>query len=132
MLKKISLLLTLGILILATSCAKEVQPEEVYYVKYVSSGFRSSYNYDISYADENRKGVSLRNYKGEDFERIIGPVSKGFSAQHSIRGSYALNVQHTINLRIEVKQGDGPFVVKKDVARTLSDYVTQTIYYTVK
>lgn len=56
MFKKISLLLTLVILILATSCAKEFQPEEVYYVKYVSSGFRSSYSYDISYAGENGKG----------------------------------------------------------------------------
>lgn len=132
MYKKISLLLTLGILILATSCAKEVQPEEVYYVKYVSSGFRSSYSYDLSYADEDGETVSLRGYNGGDFERIIGPVSKGFRAEHSIKLPYSMSGMHTVNLRIEVKRGSGPFLIKTEVVRSIFAYGNHTIYYTIK
>lgn len=131
MFKKISLLLTLGILILATSCAKEVQPEEVYYVKYVSSGFRSTYNYDLSYADEDGKKVTLRGYNDGDFERVIGPVSKGFRAEHSIKLPYSMSGMHTVNLRIEVKRGSGPFLIKTEVVRSIFGYGTQSIYYTI-
>ena len=86
MYKKISLLLTLGILFFATSCAKESPDvnDASYYVKYASDGFESYNKYVVTYTDENGETVRLSDFRGDDFERTVGPVSKGFKAEYSI------------------------------------------------
>ena len=89
--------------------------EDVYFVKYASNGLQGSYN--VSYTAEDGKSVGLSNIKGEDFERTIGPVSKGFKASYSVMTS--LNYT-TVATRIEVKKGSEPFVVKQESVRTFS------------
>lgn len=89
--------------------------EEVYYVKYASNGLQGTYN--ASYTTEKGTSVGLTNIKGEDFERTIGPVSKGFVASFHIMST--LNYT-TIAVRIEVKKGNDPFIVKKEAVHTSS------------
>lgn len=80
------------------------ESEVDYFVKYVSNGLTR--RYDASYADVNGM-VNLSNIAGETFERTVGPVKQGFVAKFSIKGDYMDPA-----IRIEVKKGDEPFVVK--------------------
>ena len=106
--------------LLIHSCSKGSQPEESgqgthvenvdYFVKYVSNGLRN--RYDASYQDVG-KMVSLRDIAGESFERIVGPVSKGFRASFTIQSNYV-----SPSVRIEIKRGDDPFVVKAETVGT--------------
>jgi len=89
--------------------------EDVYYVKYASNGLEGTYS--AHYTSEDGKSIGLPNIKGADFERTIGPVSKGFKAQFSIMST--LNYT-TVSVRIEVKKGNEPFIVKKEAVRTSS------------
>lgn len=126
MLKKFLSSFTLGLALLAlSSCSDDIinneEPgetvESVYYVKYASNGLEGTYN--ASYAAETGKSISLSSLKGADFERTIGPVSKGFKANVSISSTLQYT---TVAVRIEVKKDDGPFVVKKENAHTSSGY----------
>ena len=119
MFKKISLLLTLGILIFAASCSKEIPVvnDASYYIKYASDGFASYNKYVVSYTDETGETVRLSDFRGDDFERTVGPVSKGFKAEYSITCTSSQYTNIAIGLRIEVKKDDGPFVVKKDAVK---------------
>ena len=91
--------------------------DEVYYVKYASNGLEGTYS--ASYTTEDGNTIRLSNLKGQDFERTIGPVTKGFKASYSIMST--LNYT-TVAVRIEVKKGNGPFVVKKEDVKTSSGY----------
>ena len=114
-----------GLLIMVISCTptnpSNTEPketaEDVYYVKYASNGLEGTYS--ASYTDENGKTVNLSNIKGADFERTIGPVSKGFEARYQVMST--LNYT-TVAVRIEVKKGDDPFVVKKEAVNTSKGY----------
>lgn len=61
-------------------------------------------------------------YNNHPFERIVGPVSKGFEAY-----LYVENINKTTDgpIRIEVMHNDSPFVVKKEL-------INQLITYTIK
>ena len=119
MFKRISLLLAFGILFFATSCTEEcpVADDASYYVKYASDGFESYNKYVVTYTDENGETVRLSDFRGDDFERTVGPVSKGFKAEYSITCTSSQYTNIAIGLRIEVKKDDGPFVVKKDAVK---------------
>ena len=103
---------TIASFLLACSCTKGRQSGDEqgadieYYVKYASNGLAG--RYDASYQDVD-KVVSLRSIAGENFERIVGPVPKGFRAFLTIKGDYL-----SPSVRIEVKKGDNPFVVKAE------------------
>ena len=128
-------LLVVGILIALSSCTKSTPTgDEAYYVKYASDGFQSNYyKYVVTYTDENGETVRLSDFKGDDFERTIGPVSKGFKAEYSIKCTSQQYVNHAIGLRIEVKNGNDPFVVKKDaVKESIGFDCTATLSYTVE
>lgn len=102
--------------------------EDVYYVKYASNGLEGTYS--VNYTSEDGKSVSLDNIKGADFERTIGPVSKGFKAEYSVRST--LNYT-TVATRIEVKKGNEPFIVKKEAVNTSSGYACSCgVTYTVE
>lgn len=124
---------TVATLMVLSSCTKGTQPEEgepeataevEYFVKYVSNGLSRRYN--VNYTDANGANVSLRDIAGENFERTVGPVSKGFKAFFSIQGDY-LNPA----VRIEVKKGNNPFVVKAESA-SYSSSVGASVSYTIE
>ena len=123
--KKIyAFLLTIVALVLLGGCTPSAQPEVEYYVKYASNGLRG--NYYVGYADADGKVVYLRNISATDFERIVGPVPKGFEASFAIRGDNTLP-----SVRIEVKEGSGPFVVKVEaVAHSATSGAS--VKYTIK
>ena len=102
--------------------------EDVYYVKYASNGLEGTYS--VNYTAEDGKSVGLSNIKGADFERTIGPVSKGFKARYSVQST--LNYT-TVAVRIEVKKGNEPFVVKKEGVRTSSGSACScSVEYTIE
>ena len=102
--------------------------EDVYYVKYASNGLEGTYS--VYYTSEDGKSVSLENIKGADFERTIGPVSKGFKAGFNVRST--LNYT-TVAVRIEVKKGNEPFIVKKEAVNTSTGYACSCgVTYTVE
>ena len=103
---------------------KPLAEDTRYYVKYVSDGL--SRRYDVNYTGADGKNNYLANQAGETFERTIGPVSKGFKASFSIKGDY---VEPTI--RIEVKEGDYPFVVKAE-ATCISHTMGASVSYTIE
>ena len=122
--KKIVLIL-MGFVIALVSCTPSAatadenditdSAEDLYYVKYASNGLEGTYS--ATYTDESGKSVSLSSIKGADFERTIGPVSTGYKANFHIMST--LNYT-TISLRIEIKKGNDPFVVKNEAVRTSS------------
>lgn len=81
--------------------------KDVYFVRYVSS---SSGAY-VTYTKEDGTKTTLTRPSTENgvFERIVGPVYKGFSCTFSIDRGTGIN---DIPLRIEIKKNDEPFVVK--------------------
>ena len=98
-----------------------------YYVKYASEGLETNYN--VSYTDEKGEKQSFSDLSGETFERVIGPVSVGFEA--SLRISVAnYNDTRTRAARIEVKKGNGPFVVK--VEKSGKGYSGVSVSYTIE
>ena len=80
-------LFVVGLLIVVSSCTKATPTgDDAYYVKYATDGFKSDkYEYVVTYTDENSKIVRLSDFEGDDFERVIGPVSKGFKAEYTIK-----------------------------------------------
>lgn len=105
-------------------CSSKEQPNEdgqiaesQYFVKYVSNGLEGTYS--VTYVDEDGRSVELSNIKGADFERTVGPVTKGFNAKYSVKGT--LNYT-TIAVRIEIKKDNEPFVVKKENLATSHGY----------
>ena len=113
------------------SCSKnpvspETNREEIqYYVRYASDGLSIS-GYYVNYTNEEGKNVHLSNQSAETFERTIGPVSKGFKASFSIKGDYFLPT-----IRIEVKEGNNPFVVKAEKTAGVPS-VGASISYTIE
>lgn len=89
------------------------ETESIYFVKYCSQG--ASGRYDATYKNENEEYIKLINISGNEFERTIGPVSKGFVCSFSIRMDYG---QPTV--RIEIKKDSDPFVVKKEGINSVS------------
>lgn len=135
MFDKISLLLAFWILFFAASCSKEIPVvnDASYYIKYASDGFASYNKYVVSYTDETGETVRLSDFRGDDFERTVGPVSKGFKAEYSVTCTSSQYTNIAIGLRIEVKKDDGPFVVKKDaVKESIGFDCTATLSYTVE
>lgn len=135
MYKKISLLLTLGILFFATLCAKESPDvnDASYYVKYASDGFKSYNKYVVTYTDENGETVRLSDFRGDDFERTIGPVPRGFKAEYSITCTSSQYTNIAVGLRIEVKKDNGPFVIKKDAVKESIDFDCKaSLTYTIE
>ena len=129
--KKILLATAILSLMAAVSCVKvKEDPEKPnveetrYYVRYVSNGL--SRRYDVHYTDADGKDTYLASQAGETFERTVGPVSKGFKASFSIKGDY---VEPTV--RIEVKEGDFPFVVKAE-ATCISFSFGASVSYTIE
>lgn len=107
------LILSYCLIVFYSSCSNKttIEPEPTpnveseYFVKYCSNGL--SGRYDAQYTDENGESVYLRNIAGNEFERTIGPVKKGFKCSFSITQNYS---QTTV--RIEIKKDNEPFVVK--------------------
>ena len=128
---------SLGLLLLtASSCSKEntvdcnfpETPDAVYYIRYASNGLEGTYSAD--YTSENNETVRLSNIKGADFERTIGPVSKCFKANFGIRST--LNYT-TVAVRIEVRKGNEPFMVKKEAVSTSNGYACScSVSYTIE
>lgn len=117
---------SLGLLLLtASSCSKEntvdcnfpETPDAVYYIRYASNGLEGTYS--ANYTSEDGRTVTLSNIKGADFERTIGPVSKGYKASFGI--SSTLNYT-TVAVRIEVRKDNEPFMVKQEAVRTSNGY----------
>ena len=122
--KLFALLLSIMTVALFGGCTPSAQPEVEYYVKYASNGLRG--NYYVGYADADGTMVYLRNISATDFERIVGPVPKGFEASFAIRGDNTLP-----SVRIEVREGSGPFVVKAE-AVAHSAITGASVKYTIK
>ena len=125
MIKSRLFLSILGLLIAVSSCTKpnltgeNFEGDSVYYIKYASDGFKQNTNeYAVTYVAEDGTTVRLSDFEGDNFERTIGPVSKGFKAEYSIKCTSSQYINHAIGLRIEVKEGDKPFVVKKEEVKT--------------
>ena len=125
------------LLLSALSCSKDPSmiiddnsetTDAVYYIRYAANGLEGTYS--VNYTAEDQK-VSLPNIKGADFERTIGPVSKGFEASFGIQSS--LNYT-TVAVRIEVKKGNTePFIVKKEAVKTSSGYACScSVSYTIE
>lgn len=121
---------------LAVSCypisvdnpSNEQQPEKEaevvqYFVKYASDG--TSGKYSVSYTDETGKRQSFSNMSGENFERVVGPVSKGFEAAFSITPQVTSAI---FNARIEIKKGCDPFVVKTEKVGSTGGYALSVTY----
>lgn len=101
---------------------------DVYYVKYASNGLEGTYS--VNYTAEDGQPVYVSNIKGADFERTIGPVSKGFEANFTITST--LNYT-TVAVRIEVKKNNEPFIVKKEsVTHSKGFPCTCGVKYTVE
>jgi hypothetical protein len=120
--KLFALLLVIMTVTLFGGCTPSAEAE--YYVKYASNGLNGKYY--VSYADADGTMVYLSNISGTDFERTVGPVSKGFEASFAIRGDNTLP-----SVRIEVKEGSGPFVVKAE-AVAHSAVSGASVKYTIK
>lgn len=88
-----------------------------YFVKYAANGI--PVRYDASYINPEGETVRLTNIAGENFERTIGPVPKGFKARFSIKAYGTTTSGAQIALRIEVKKGSDPFVVKAESSGTI-------------
>lgn len=102
-----------------------------YYVRYASDGLAGTgiLVYNVSYTDETGKKQSFSDMTADSFERVIGPVSVGFEA--SLRISVAnYNDTRTRAARIEVKKGNGPFVVK--VEKSGKGYSGVSVSYTIE
>lgn len=136
--KQFIFLCALGLIMLsAWSCSKESpvasddpteKVEDVYYIRYASNGLEGTYS--ANYTSEKNESVSVPNIKGADFERTIGPVSKGFKASFGIRST--LNYT-TVAVRIEVRKGNEPFMVKKEAVNTSNGYACScSVSYTVE
>lgn len=104
--------------------------EDVYYVKYASDGLSRSYYYDVSYTTEEGNSIHLPDIPGGDFERTIGPVSKGFKSKFTI--SCNSSYPTTIAVRVEVKKNDNPFTVKKETVSAGGGYVISSVSYTIE
>ena len=123
MLKKALLLFSFGLLMpIVSSCTKESHmddgnsidtEDDVYYIRYASNGLEGTYS--VTYTSEDNQSVQLPNIKGADFERVIGPVSKGFKATYSVMSTLQYT---TVAVRIEVRKGNEPFLVKNEAVRT--------------
>ena len=87
--------------------------ESVYFVKYCTQGV--SGRFDAKYKDEKGNFIILTNIAGNEFERTIGPVSKGFECSFSITMDYSKPT-----VRIEIKKDNEPFVVKKESMSSVS------------
>ena len=83
-----------------------------YFVKYACDGL-NNLRYDASYIDTEGQSVVLRNISGDNFERTVGPVKKGFKANFSIKNETTASGAQ-IAIRIEVKKGSDPFVVRSE------------------
>lgn len=135
--KRIISLLMIVLPLCIVACTKadtgEVSTAEQteYYVKYASDGLNGSgvLEYNVSYTDETGKKQSFSDMTADSFERVIGPVSVGFEA--SFRISVAnYNDTRTRAARIEVKKGNGPFVVK--VEKSGKGYSGVSVSYTIE
>ncbi len=89
--------------------------EVEYYVKYASDGLNGNgiYAYNASYTDETGKNRTLSNQSADCFERTIGPVKYGFKAHFEIHVDNSNDTRGRA-VRIEVKKGENPFVVKAE------------------
>lgn len=89
--------------------------EVEYYVKYASDGlnWNSIYPYTATYTDATGKTIKLENQMSDSFKRTVGPVSKGFEAKFGVSSANG-NDNRPRTVRIEVKKGDAPFVVKAE------------------
>lgn len=97
--------------------------EEQYYVKYIGDSISGQYS--VSY--EDTKGtVTLSDQREAKFERTVGPVSKGFKASLRITCGYYMPP----TVRIEVKKGNAPFVVKAE--KVGSGYVGASVSYVIE
>ena len=138
MYKKLLLLFSLGLAIFVSySCTPESSMdnntedvEEIYYVKYASDELSTSNYYNITYSTEDGSSFRLSSIKGGDFERTIGPVSEGFNAEFKVECSASYPT--TIAIRIEVKKGESPFVVKKESIRAGTGSVSAVVSYTIE
>ena len=93
--------------------------EDIYFVKYASEKPGAM----ISYTNENGEQVYITRTGGSGdstFERVVGPVYKGFKCYLSMDNGTGINNQP---VRIEVKRNNEPFVVKVEGVA----YVTYTI-----
>ena len=121
--KRILCLLLIVLPLCIVACSKspaesgfsEKQAESEYYVKYASDGLGGNgiYEYNVSYTDEKGEERSFSNMTADSFERIIGPVSKGFKASFRIWVANT-NDTRTRAARIEVKKDDSPLAVKAE------------------
>ncbi|MDY3964216.1 MAG: hypothetical protein SOY98_07965 [Candidatus Cryptobacteroides sp.] len=125
------------VLLIVWSCSKEPSAaiddnsettDAIYYVRYAANGLEGTYS--VNYTSEEEK-VSLPNIKGADFERTIGPVSRGFEASFGIQSN--LNYT-TVAVRIEVRKGNTePFIVKKEAVKTSSGSACScSVSYTIE
>ena len=85
-------------------------PKQFYKINHPSPPLYSIVAY-VTYTKEDGTKTTLTRPSTENgvFERIVGPVYKGFSCTFSIDRGTGIN---DIPLRIEIKKNDEPFVVK--------------------
>ena len=112
-LKHSLLAITLAVAALGmSSCTKaettaQQQAEDEYYIRYCAEVAYGT----IAYVGVNGIVTVKSNSTITNFERIVGPVQKGFKAGFSITTEvYSQGASKT--LRIECKKGSAPFVVK--------------------
>lgn len=132
--KWISIKLIWGLIVLFSAfnlgCDKE-EEADVYYVKYVinASNINPGGKLNVTINNENSEKVLFVIDQNSNWESIIGPVSKGFSAAlltSNETGTERLNVYS----EIDVSKNNSPFAIKASDESYVGE-ITLTITSTV-
>ena len=111
--KKIAALSILFLGLFFVSCDSD--PDDVfkdeYYVKYVVDGSnRQQRVLDVRIKSELDRNISFEINNNAPWEKIIGPVNKGFKAYVGVNANGGAQVIHS---EIYVSKNSGPFALKK-------------------
>jgi hypothetical protein len=90
-----------------------VAPDE-YYVKYelTSTGVQGGRKLDLTLRDENSATLNITIDQKTNWETIIGPVSKGFSASLKAVSTSETNYNLRLYSKIQVSKNGSPFALK--------------------
>jgi hypothetical protein len=91
-------------------CNEKEEPDE-YYVKYAvsSNTIYSQLTLYTTVNNENNVDLNYTFYAGAPWEKIIGPVQKGFNATLEVS---CVDAELLIGLEIYVSKNDSPFAIK--------------------
>ena len=97
--------------IINNSCEKE-EPHE-YYVKYITNSTTQELDglLNISFSSEKNTTTTLIIGQNTVWERIVGPVSKGFNAKISVSNNNGTSISY-LSTEIQISKDGSPFATK--------------------